>query len=274
MFKKFLAASLIVGNLFCLSVADAEIKTYTATADDSANKLEAQEVVKLRALDKAIKIAAKQAEVDFKNNFGKELTDEEISAIIFNSCELGEVKYTQAKSAWQTAVEIKIDDAEVKNWIQRSDREKFMLLNQSREAKKFYEINNDKLEKLRKRAENMPKKDKKFFKDEFEFLANEFLSNRKVVAGNKFVWRGRFDDAITLYTEATELNQYNAAALNRRGNLYNIIAEGQKIFQSPKASVGRRLTILIRRFVSIKIIPRRSAIAGWHITTQKIIRRR
>ena len=239
--KKFFAALLIVGNLFFASTADAEIKIYTATADDTADKLEAQEVVKLRALDKAIKLAAEQAEVDFKNNFGGELSDEEISAIISNSYELGEVNYTQAKLAWQAAVEIKIDDAEVKNWIRRDDREKFIFLNQNRETKKLSEINDDKVEKLRKRAENMKKQDKKFFKSEFEFINNEFLSNQKTAEGNRFAYRGRIDDAIKLYTEAVKLNEYNASAFNRRGNLYNVIAENQK--NIPIAESNRRQAI-------------------------------
>ena len=242
MLKKFLAATLIIGNLFCNSVADAEIKTYTATAGDSADKLETQEVVKLRALDKAIKIASKQAEADFKNKFGNELSDEEISAIIANAGELGEVTYTQAKFSWQAAIELKIDDAEVENWIRRDDREKFTLLNQNREIQKLCEVNADKVDKLRERAENMNKQDKKFFKDEFEFLANEFLSNHKVAEGNKFAWRGRIDDAINLYKEAIDLNKYNAAALNWRGNLYNVIAENQKIISMAESNRRQALS--------------------------------
>ena len=224
--KKFFMALILVGNLFFASIADAEIKIYTATGNDSPNKLESQEIVKLRALDKAIKLASEQAAVDFKN-FG--LRDEEISVIIANGYELGEISYTQANLSWQATIELKIDDSEVKNWIRRDDREKFVFLNQNREMQRLSEINSEKLEKLRERAENMNKQDKKFFKDEFNYLNNEFLSNRKVLEGNKFFWRGRLDDAINLYKEAISLNEYNASAYNWRGNLYNSLAEGQKV---------------------------------------------
>lgn len=230
---------MVVGNLFFSSVADAEIKTYTATGNDSTNKFETQEVVKLRALDKAIKIAVAQAAVDFKKF---ELSDEEISAIINNGYELGEVNYTQTDSSWQAAIELKIDDAEVKNWIQRSDREKFTLINQNRDVEKLFAANDKRTAELRERlATDYKKQDKKFFKGEFDYVSNEFLSNNKVAEGNKFFYRGRLDDAITLYTEAIKINEYNEVAYNLRGNIYNIQSMLQK--NIPIAEDKRRQSI-------------------------------
>ena len=240
--KKFLAALLIVGNLFFASVADAEIKIYTATAEEVSSEFEPEEVTKLRALNKAIKLATTQAGVDFKNKFGGELSDNEISAIIDGGYELGEVKYSNADKIWTAAAEIKIDDAEFNTWQSRDDREKFTLISQTSEAEKLFESNDKRAEKLRERAKNVKKREeKKFFKAEFEYVNNEFLSNRKVAAGNKFFYRRRIDDAISLYKEAIELNEYNAAAYNRRGNLYNILAMNQK--NIPIAETNRRQAI-------------------------------
>lgn len=240
--RKLIAALVIVGNLIFSSVVDAEIKTYTATGNDFENKFETQEVVKLRALDKAIKIATEQAKVEFKNKFGGELSDEEISAIINNGYELGEVNYTQADSSWQAAIELKVDDAEVKNWIQRSDREKFTLISQNRDVEKLFAANDKRTAELRERlATDYKKQDKKFFKGEFDYVSNEFLSNNKVAEGNKFFYRGRLDDAITLYTEAIKINEYNEVAYNLRGNIYNIQSMLQK--DIPIAEDKRRQSI-------------------------------
>ena len=211
--KKFLAAALIVGNLFLSSTVDAEIKNYTATSEEVANKLETQEVVKLRALDKAIKLALTEAGDYLKKN--SSLTAEEISAITSNSFELvGVPQYNNAakSSTWSATIEIKIDDAELKNWLQRDAIEKITLIKQNRESEKISEANERRIEDLRSRAENMKKQEKKFFKSEFEYVNNEFLSNQKVETGDKFFYRGRFDDAIKLYTEALELNADNAVA--------------------------------------------------------------
>ncbi|MBQ3434752.1 MAG: hypothetical protein IJG24_06895 [Selenomonadaceae bacterium] len=95
--RKLLAASLIVGNLFCLPIAEAEFKTYTAMGVDYGNELESQDMVKLRARDKAIKNAVKQAGVYLKTysrSVNNELTDDEITAITSNTYEIvGEVRY-------------------------------------------------------------------------------------------------------------------------------------------------------------------------------------
>lgn len=223
--KKFLAA-LIVGNLFFMPNADAEIKIYTATGEESASEFEAQEVVKLRALDKAIKLAAESAGADFKTS---ELTAEELSAIIADTYELGEVNYNFADKIWRATVEIKFDDAEIKNYLARDDNERLTLIRHNKEIQKLSEVNDRKIENLRKRAENVSKReDKKFFKAEFEYFGNEFLSNQKVAQGNRFAYQGRSDDAIKLYTEAAELNEYNAAAYNLRGNIYNLLALNQQ----------------------------------------------
>ncbi len=240
--RKLIAALVVVGNLIFSSVVDAEIISYKTTGNDSENKFETQEVVKLRALDKAIKIATEQAKVEFKNKFGGELSDEEISAIINNGYELGEVNYTQADSSWQAAIELKIDDAEVKNWIRRSDREKFTLISQNRDVEKLFAANDKRTAELRERlATDYKKQDKKFFKGEFDYVSNEFLSNNKVAEGNKFFYRGRLDDAITLYTEAIKINEYNEVAYNLRGNIYNIQSMLQK--DIPIAEDKRRQSI-------------------------------
>ena len=223
--KKFLAA-LIVGNLLFMPDADAEVKIYTATGEESASELEVQEVVKLRALDKAINLAAQQAGNDLKTS---DLTAEELSAIIADTYKLGEVNYNFADKIWQATVEIKFDDAEIKNFLARDDSERLTLIGRNKEIQKLSEVNDRKIENLRRRVENVSKReDKKFFKAEFEYIGNEFLSAQKVAQGNRFAYQERFDDAIKLYTEAAELNEYNAAAYNLRGNIYNLLALNQQ----------------------------------------------
>lgn len=239
--KKFLAAAVVVANLISCAAAEAEVKVYTATAEDLTSAFESEEVGKLRATDRAIQLAANQAAADFKS-FG--LSDDEIFAIITGGYELGTVNCNQVGTAWQATVEIKIDDAEVKNFLRRGDREKFTLMNQAREVEKIYAANDKRIENLRKRATEKPKlksEEKKFFKAEFAYVVNEFLSNRKVAAGNRYFYRGRNNDALTVYKEATELNEYNATAYNLRGNLYNLLALNEK--NIPVADTNRRQSI-------------------------------
>ena len=236
--KKFLAA-LMIGSLFFATTADAEVRTFKATGEDSATKIESQEVVKVRALDRAIKNALAQAGETFKTSG---LAEEEISAIILNGYEIiGAAEYEQVGNNYRATVELGIDDAQIENWIRRDDMEKFALTNAAKETQKLFTANDARLEDLRERAANMKKQDKKFFTAEFNYVNNEFLSNQKVEAGNKFAYKGRFDDAIKLYTEAITQNEYNAAAYNRRGQVYSVMAANQKVV--PMAESYRRQAI-------------------------------
>ncbi|MBR4642010.1 MAG: tetratricopeptide repeat protein [Selenomonadaceae bacterium] len=237
--KKILAATLIIGSMFFSSIGNAEIKTYTATSEEVADKFEAQEVVKLRARDKAIKIALTEAGNYLKSN--SELTDDEISAITSNSFELvGLPQYnrTDKSSTWSATVEIKIDDAEIKNWLNRDERDKHSLINQTKDTQKLFAANDLRLEEFRTRAKNSSKQERNQLKAAFGYVDKEFLSNQKVADGNKFYYKGRFDDAIKLYTEALELNEDNVVACNLRGNIYGLFAMNQK--NIPVAESNRR----------------------------------
>ena len=239
--KKFFAVFFLIFSV--ATSVNAEIKTYSATSEEILSEFDSDEVIKLRARNKAVKIAENQAVVDFKNKFGEKLTDDEIFAIIVNSGTFEtNFEFKKAEKTWIATLEFKIDDSEVQNFLRRDDRERFTLINQTLEQKKFFANNDLHIEKLRERAKDVKsREDKNFFKQEFDFVNNEFLSAEKVTSGNKFFYRGRIEDAINLYSEAITLNEHNIAAFNRRGNLYNVLAMNQRII--PMAETKRRQSL-------------------------------
>ena len=232
--RKILAAALVAGNLFCLPIVDAEIKTYTAMGVDYGNEFESQEIVKLRARDKAIKNAVKQAGVYLKSysrSVNSELTDDEITAITGNTYELvGEVKYNRvAKQVtdqvilvmWEATVDVKVDDSEIKNWYKRDFDERSKIINQTRESNEAAADNERKVEDLRKRAQNVTDDaGRAQLKKDFELADNEFLSNQKIEEGTRASYRGNLDEAAKFYTEAIELNPNNPKAYVARGSTY------------------------------------------------------
>lgn len=242
--RKLIAALVIVGNLIFSSTADAEIKTFTATGEEFANKIESKDVIKLRALDDAIKNAIKLASDSLKTST---LTDDEISTIIFNNYQLvGQVRYSNEKNKsgtlWRATIDINFDDAEIKNWLSRDDKEKFVCVSQFQEAQKLSDANDSKLKDLRENVGDIRGGEEKLrLKKTFGYIDNEFLSNQKLVEGNKFAYKNRYEDAIKLYTDAIALNEDNAAAYNWRGNIYNILAANQKLI--PDAETYRRTAI-------------------------------
>ena len=236
--KKILAASLVVGNLFFLPIVNAEIKTYSAMGVDYGNELESQDIVKLRARDKAIKNAVKQAGVYLKSysrSINSELTDDEITAITSNTYEIvGEVKYNQvAKQVtdqvilvmWEATVDVKVDDSEIKNWYKRDSDERSKLITQTRETNEAAAENERKVEDLRKRANTVTDDaGRAQLKKDFEQVDNEFLSNQKVEEGTRLAYQGQYDEAIKLYTEAIELNPNNIAAYYARAGTYHALS--------------------------------------------------
>lgn len=236
--RKLLAVSLVIGNLFCLPIAEAEFKTYTAMGVDYGNELESQDIVKLRARDKAIKNAVKQAGVYLKTysrSVNNELTDDEITAITSNTYEIvGEVRYNQvAKQVtdqiilvmWEATVDVKVDDGEITKWVSRDSDERSKLITQTRETNEAAAENERKVEDLRKRASTATDEaGREKLKAEFEQADNEFLSNQKVEEGTRLAYQDKHDEAIKLYTEAIQLNPNNTAAYFARSSIYHALS--------------------------------------------------
>ena len=235
-------------------VARAEVKLYTAMGVDYGNEYESQDIVKLRARDKAIKNATKQAGVYLKTysrSINNELTDDEILAITSNAYEVvGEVRYNRTVKqvtdqitliVWEATVDVNVDDGEITKWVQRDDRDRSTLISQTRESQSAADENDRKVEDLRRRSQNVSDDaGRAQLQAEFKQADNEFLSNQKVEEGTRLAYQQKFDDAIQLYTEAIDLKPDNAEAYNWRGNIRNAVAM-QKIFVEKNSSVGEKI---------------------------------
>ena len=261
--RKLLAATLVVGTLtfapeICgvenFPVARAEVKLYTAMGVDYGNEYESQDIVKLRARDKAIKNATKQAGVYLKTysrTVNNELTDDEILAITSNSYEVvGEVRYNRTVKqvtdqitliVWEATVDVNVDTGEITKWAKRDDRDRSTLISQTRESQIAADENDRKVEDLRRRSQNVSDDaGRAQLQAEFKQADNEFLSNQKVEEGTRLAYQQKFDDAIQLYTEAIDLKPDNAEAYNWRGNIRNSVAS-IKIAVDKNISVGEKI---------------------------------
>ena len=241
--RKILAASLVVGTLAFapeiydvknFSVVHAEVKLYTAMGVDYGNELESQEIVKLRARDKAIKNAVKQAGVYLKTysrSVNSELTDDEITAITSNAYELvGEPKYNRVIKqvsdqitliVWEVTVDVNVDDGEITKWYKRNFEERSNLISQTRETNEAAAENDKKVEDLRKRANNITDEaGRAQLKKEFEQADNDFLYNQKIEEGNRFYYDSYYEKALNSFSEAIKIDPNNAKAYERRADTY------------------------------------------------------
>ena len=244
-FRRALTALLIVTCVLTAAIVGATVKLYTATAEDYANEVESQDIAKLRARDKAIKKATKQAGVYLQNysrSVNSELTDDEILAITSNAWQLvGEPKYTRTLKqisdettiiVWTASVEVNVDDAEIKSWLKRDDKDKSTIISQTREAQKVAEENDKKIEDLREkynRATSQAEKDNII--KQMNDADRDFLANQKLEEGLKLHYKENYNSAIKLYNEALQLNPNLWYAYNNRGLAYDYLGQYERAIQ-------------------------------------------
>ena len=250
------AAIILFAGIFLATAAvvGAKIQMYTATGEDYANEVESQDIAKLRARDKAIKKATKQAGVYLKTysrSVNSELTDDEIIAITSNSWQLvGEPKYSRTVKqisdetsiiVWTATVEVNVDDSELQNWIKRDAKEKSTIINQTRKAQKVSDENERIIEDLREkynRATSQAEKDS--LRKQMNDADRDFLANQKHVAGIKLYYANDFNGAIKLYNEALQLNPNNADVYIDRGNAYFDLGQYERAIQDYNKTIKLR----------------------------------
>ena len=238
-FRRGFIAFLSVIFLLSAAIVSATVKLYTATAEDYANEVESQDIAKLRARDKAIKNATKQAGVYLKSysrSVNSELTDDEVTAIASNAWELvGEPKYSRTVNqisdettiiVWTATVEVNVDDSEIQSWIKRDEKDKIKIISQTQEAKKKSEENERQIEDLREkynRATSQVERDRII--KQMNDADRDFLANQKFEEALKLYY------AIKLNTEAIALKPDWSWPYNNRGLDYYNLGQYERAIQ-------------------------------------------
>ena len=247
MTKKFLRTialpALIFGSLmFSPSVEDfnfsstalAEIKTYTGIGESQMSEIETADIVKLRAREKAVQNAIKQAGVmlrSYSRTVNSELTDDEISAITSTKYEmLGEPSYTRVIQqvtdvttavVWKATVSVNVDDEEIQNWRNLDSAEKAVLIKRTKENLKNAAENDKKIEDIRQRYLNAKTNEERAqIKAELQEADKMFLAIQKFEEGVKFYDNTNYHRALECYSEAINLNPDYVAAYYERGRVY------------------------------------------------------
>lgn len=200
------------------------------------NKIATAEIVKLRAREKAIQNATKQAGVvllSYSRFVNSELTEDEISAITSTKYEmLGEPSYkrivqqiTDVTTAivWRATVNVNVDNEEIQNWINLDAVKKAELIAQNKNDTALLAENDRKAEDLRQQYPEAKTDDEKArIKAELEKTDKEFLEVLAVkkFRQDRFLETHDYDGAEAAYTEAIELIPDYALAYFYRGKLY------------------------------------------------------
>lgn len=224
-------------GLHPMLIVQAQIKMYTGVAEDYPSPIESQDIAKLRARDKAIRQAREQAGVALKSysqTVNTTLSDDEISAITSTTYQIvGEPVYehivqqvtdTSTVIIWKATVNVKVDDAEVKNWLKLKINEQAKIVSSNNALNAAVKENDKKIEDLRNLAKNVTSDKETDLKNAFAQADKEYLYNQKIEEINRLEAKGKYEEAISASTEAIKLNPQNPLGYYHRGNEYSSMA--------------------------------------------------
>lgn len=240
--KKLIAASMIAGSMTLtpmiddfnvdfsfMSVAHAEIKTYTGVGEYLMSDFETPEVAKQRAKARAEQNAQEQAGV-YVSGYTKvnnmQVTDDEVIVITNGILSVTEVSYekrfgTDDTTIFTATIKANINTDDVNKWLEKGIQERSAIAAQNKELQEALAEQNKLIEELKKQlADKNSNTDMNKLKEEFENVDNAFMSNQKVESGNRAYFNGNYQSAISEYSQAIDLNTKNAIAYRNRGTAY------------------------------------------------------
>ena len=240
--KKLIAASMIAGSMTLtpviddfnidftvMSVAHAEIKTYTGVGEYLMSDFETPEVAKQRAKARAEQNAQEQAGV-YVSGFTKvnnmQVTEDEVIVITSGIMSVTEVSYekrfgTDDTTIFTATIKANINTDDVNKWLEKGVQERSAIAAQNKELQAAIDEQNKQIAELKRQlAEKNTSTDINKIKAEFADMDNAFMSNQKVESGNRYYFNGDYNNAGAEYSQAIKLNPQNAIAYRNRGTTY------------------------------------------------------
>ena len=249
--KKFfavVAASLI---LF-VSIAGAEIKTYTGTGEYLMSDFEDIDVARERAKERAQENAREQAGVyltSFSKSENARLTVDEISAVTNNITEIYDVNYSEdirPLTEQSTAVIIvatlkaKVDTDGIAAFLKRDENDRAKIVEQNNDLKSAVKANDARVEDLKRRYnESTSQTERDKIKAEITSLDKRFLAIQKLYAAEKLYYRGDYRAALALCNESIDLRPDYVFAYNRRAAVH----EAMKNFDAAIADSDKAIEL-------------------------------
>lgn len=213
----------------------AEIKIYDGVGEYVMSDFETPDVAKERAKQRAEQNAQEQAGV-FVNSYTEVnnlmVTKDEITVITSGILNIIEVKYDreflsgEEGTLFRAKIKASIDTEGISKWLNMQANERASLVVQNKELQAAIVAQNKKIAELKKQLEDKSSNhNADYLKKEFNDVDNEFLSNQKIDAGNKYYFQGDYYSAISNYTQAIELNSRNTIAYRNRGTSFANLKE-------------------------------------------------
>ena len=224
--RRMLSASLMIGSLLFMPIANAAVETYTGVGEYTMGEYENLSVAQERAKAKAERDAQEQAGI-FVSTYSRvenhKLTADEISTMTAGIIKVLEVKpqiipIDNKSIKYVVTVVVNIDSDEINRWLEQNAQQMSELVEQNRELQRKSDEQQREIIELKKRLVGATtKSEKQTIEQKIKRADDEFLAVEKLRAGNSLT---DHSEAIRLYSEAIELDPKLAMAYNNRGFEY------------------------------------------------------
>lgn len=241
--KKFLAAAVLVINLFFMSISHAEIQTYEGTDEYIMCEFETIDIAKQRARQKAESNVQEKAGAyisSYSETKNFELDADEIVSIACGILKVVDVQYDvtslddEKGFSIRAIVKANIETDDVNKWLEKSAREKSMIVIQNKELQKAIADQDETINQLKEQIKNLTAEGKLNGKREREKITQKvaaedkmFLANQKLEEAQKNFYHHNYEETIKLCDESIAI-QPTAQAYCERGGAYGVLRNFNK----------------------------------------------
>ncbi|MBR6711856.1 MAG: tetratricopeptide repeat protein [Selenomonadaceae bacterium] len=244
--KRFLTVLLIAGNLFFMPAASAEIKTYDGVGEYIMSDFETFDVAQQRAKQRAEQNACEQAGVYVESRTevrNAQVTKDEIITMTSGILKIVDVQYKREilndnTTRIRATVKANIDSDDINKWLAKGSGERATLGEQNEELRRANAEQDKQIAELKQQLANMKtQQDKERIKQKIIDGDKFSLSEQKLKVGIKFGTSGDFNNAITFYTKAIELNSNNNYAYYLRAVAYKALKKYKQAIEDYNKSI-------------------------------------
>ena len=220
--------SMLMGLFISLSVAQAQVQTYTGVGEYFMSDLENMEIAKQRAKLYAQRDAQEQAGVYVESRtevVNSQVTKDEINTITNGIINIIDTKYETSPqddgTLIRATVKANIDSNQIIDYLNRPADDRSTLVAQNQKLQKSIEDQELTIAELKNKIKNLTNpQDRSEMIKAFTVADDNFLSNQKINEGNRFYINNNLDKALESFTEAIKLNPNSALAYCNRSVIY------------------------------------------------------
>ena len=249
---KLIAASLMLGAMtftpqfnYCplMSVAYAEVQTYTGTGEYVMSNFETPDSAMARAEKYALRDAQEQAGVyvqSYSKTKNLKLVEDEITTmtagiinVIDKDFKAIPIESTKGVIKYIATVKVKIDTDDISKWLERNSGDKLNnLIEQTKALQQALAERERENEELRKQISNVKtQQDKEKLTKQFAKADEKFAATQKADKAKIFYDNGKYQNAIDSATQAIKLDNTLAVAYNIRGNAYYSLGQYERAIE-------------------------------------------